>query len=351
MIRLPFLLLFMVIPVMAFSDTLQVAVYDSAPFGHLNAQGKYEGLMVELWEDIAKELGYHYIYHKEDMDGLLAGIQEGQYDVGLGAISVTPNREKIVDFTQAFNPSGTGIAVANIPGKGAFAMYLKPILWSLLNLVWCLLAIILISGFLMVWVEKRHQSANDDADKGIQRLSDALWWSAATITIVKYGDKAPKTILGKILSIFWFFSAIVLIALFTANASAIFSAAKEKNPITKVEELRRVKVGVVQKSSGEEFVRRENITHHTYPTLEIAIEDLLNRKIDALIYNIPVLKHLKHTRYHDQIIIVDKPLIVNNMGIALQENSPLREPIDQVLLQKITEPKWQAAVYKYFGEL
>jgi ABC-type amino acid transport substrate-binding protein len=38
--------------------TLKVAVYDSPPFGFTYDDGTYGGLMVEIWEVIAQELGW-----------------------------------------------------------------------------------------------------------------------------------------------------------------------------------------------------------------------------------------------------------------------------------------------------
>lgn len=73
------------------ADTLRIAVYDSPPFGMKTCSGQVRGLMVELWEDIAAELGLEYVYTLTDMDGVINGLQAREFDVRLGAISITPN--------------------------------------------------------------------------------------------------------------------------------------------------------------------------------------------------------------------------------------------------------------------
>ncbi len=128
---------------------LRVVVYDAARFGFQNPDGAYGGLMVELWEDIALELDLQYEYALADMEGVLTGLQENRYDLGLGAISITPQREKLVDFTQAVNPSGTGIAVASGAIENSFQAYWRPILGSLLRLVGLLLLVLFVSGTLV----------------------------------------------------------------------------------------------------------------------------------------------------------------------------------------------------------
>ena len=114
---------------------LKVAVYDVPPFGLRYPDSTYGGLMVELWEDLADDLGFAYAYTLADMNSLLTGLREQRFDVGLGAISITPRREALVDFTQAVNPSGTGIATAASSQRNAFANYWKPILINLLELI------------------------------------------------------------------------------------------------------------------------------------------------------------------------------------------------------------------------
>ncbi len=118
------------------------------------------------------ELGFTYQYEATDMEGLLGGLQNGRFDVALGAISITPSRERLVDFTQAVNPSGTGIAVAKDSIKNAFQLYWKPILVSLLRLIGLLLLVLLISGTLVWLVELT--SKHSQFDRKISGLADGL---------------------------------------------------------------------------------------------------------------------------------------------------------------------------------
>jgi polar amino acid transport system substrate-binding protein len=178
-----------------------------------------------------------------------------------------------------------------------------------------------------------------------------LWWSAVTMTTVGYGDKVPNSQAGKVLGIIWIFTSIILLSLFTANASAILTANKLKSHIQSEEQLKKVNVGAVTGSSGAEYLLRAEIEFDSFPDIEAAIEGLLKSKIDCIVSNVPVLKYHNNTKkYYDKLAISSKLLLKNNMGIALTDDSPLREAIDQALLKKIAEPKWQKDVYKYLGE-
>jgi len=330
-------------------DTLRIAVYDAPPFGFQHHDSTYGGLMVELWEDIADELGYIYRYELTDMETLLSGLQAGHFDLGLGAISITPNREAIVDFTQAVNPSGTGIAVAAGSWRSSFQAYWRPLLLSIGRVVLAIGIMLLVSGTLVWLVERKNHP--EPSDRHIRNLADGMWWAAVTMTTVGYGDKVPYTRLGKVIGILWIFLGILLFSLFTANASAILTTHRMESHIDSAEDLRRHTVGAVANSSGAEYLRRERIPYLPFETMEETLGALLAGELDAVVNNVPVLKYYNnHPPYFQKLAISQRLLLKNNMGIALPNDSPLREPIDCVLLQKISEPKWQRAVYRYLGD-
>lgn len=328
-------------------DVLRIAVYDSPPFGFREPNGRYSGMMVEIWEDIANELGFTYEYSLTDMDDLLTGLRDDRYDVGLGAITITPQRAAVVDFSQPVNPSGTGIGVS-ANEFDAFWTFWPPIFMSLIRLVTILFVVLIVSGTLL-WLVERSRESRPEVRR-IDGLGDGLWWAAVTMTTVGYGDKVPQTYLGRIIAILWMFTSIILVSLFTANASSIFTTVRVRSHIHTIEDLRRVEVGAAADSSGAEFLEREHVSYRSYTLVEEAIQGMLTGEIDCVVSNIPVMQHLKHTRYHDELVIAPEPLVRNSMGIALQEHSPYQEDIDQVLLRLITEPKWQRTVYRYLGE-
>jgi len=331
------------------NDTLHIAVYDSPPFGMKSKTGQADGLMVELWEDIAKDLNVTSVYHFTNMNGVLSGLENKTYDVGLGAISITPKREKIVDFTQAVNPSGTGIAVSKELSKVSFFKKWMPIFISLLKLIGVLLLMLFISA-LIVWLIEKKYGDGLKSERGINNIADGLWWSAVTMTTVGYGDKVPSSKAGKILGIVWIFISIIFFSLFTAHASSQLSQWEASSNINTTEDLRGIHVVAVAKSSGEEYLLRENISYQPKDNIEDAIHAVLSGEADAVVSNVPVLKYHNRSDFNEKLRISNNYLLRNNMGIALQENSPWREQIDILLLQKITEPKWQDAVYRYIGE-
>jgi ABC-type amino acid transport substrate-binding protein len=46
----------------------------------------------------------------QTVDDLIEGVAARKFDVAIGALTITPERERILDFTQAYYVSGLGIA-------------------------------------------------------------------------------------------------------------------------------------------------------------------------------------------------------------------------------------------------
>lgn len=331
------------------ADTLRVAVYDSPPFGYSNGAGNADGLMVDLWEEIANDLNMDYTYEMTDMSGLMSGLSEGKYDLALGAISITPSRERLVDFTHAVNPSGTGMAIARDALTYSFWDKWAPVFTSLLGLIATLLIMLLIAAVIVYLIERKY-AKQDDSDRNIDSIADGLWWSAVTMTTVGYGDKVPRSKSGKVLGIIWIFFSIVFFSLFTANASAKLSNPVKHDELSSLSDIQDKRVIAVAKSSGEEYLKREHIDYTTRSTIDDAIRAVIDGKADVIVSNVPVLKYYNKMIVNDQLLISKQLLLRNNMGIALPDNSPLKEELDRVLLQKISEENWQNAVYQYLGD-
>lgn len=72
------------------------------PFEYME-DGQYKGFDLDLIQDIAKKLGLTVEFANVDFDTIVPGVSSGaKYDVGIGAITVTTERKKEVDFTDSY---------------------------------------------------------------------------------------------------------------------------------------------------------------------------------------------------------------------------------------------------------
>ena len=74
---------------------------DFPPFENLE-NGKVVGIEVEIMELICEKLGYELVLEQIAFDSVIPGVETGKYDCGMSGISVTPDREESVLFTNAY---------------------------------------------------------------------------------------------------------------------------------------------------------------------------------------------------------------------------------------------------------
>ncbi|MFX5756288.1 transporter substrate-binding domain-containing protein, partial [Acinetobacter baumannii] len=82
---------------------LVVGVNNAPPFAMKGSDGAWSGLSIELWRQVAKATNQTFRFVEvEDMPELIQGTASSRFDVAVGAITVTVDREKILDFTQSY---------------------------------------------------------------------------------------------------------------------------------------------------------------------------------------------------------------------------------------------------------
>src|SRR5262245_41471129 len=67
---------------------------------------KYVGFDIDMWDAIAKEIGVTYQLQPMDFNGILPALQTKQIDVGLAGITIKPERQKVIDFSDGYYDSG-----------------------------------------------------------------------------------------------------------------------------------------------------------------------------------------------------------------------------------------------------
>ncbi len=103
--------------------TLRIALEGTyPPFDYQDKGGKLVGFEVDLGDALTKRLGVKPEYMPTKWDGILAGLDAGRYDVIMNQVTMTPERMKKYDFSQAYTVSGQQLIVR----KGEETKITKP---------------------------------------------------------------------------------------------------------------------------------------------------------------------------------------------------------------------------------
>ncbi|MCT8327947.1 glutamine ABC transporter substrate-binding protein GlnH [Albidovulum sediminis] len=66
----------------------------------------YVGFDIDMWDAIATELGVTYELRPMDFAGIIPALQTGQVDVALAGITIKPERQEVIDFSDGYYDSG-----------------------------------------------------------------------------------------------------------------------------------------------------------------------------------------------------------------------------------------------------
>jgi len=328
---------------------LIVGTKEAPPFSIKPSDGQWTGLSIDLWRQIAAELNLQFEFRELALKQLIDGVSDGSLDAAVAAFTITPEREKKLDFTHAFYTTGLGIAVSGKAHNPWLTVARRMISAAFLKVVASLTLVLLGVGALVWWFEhkKNPQQFNGSAARGI---GSGFWWSAVTMTTVGYGDKAPITLAGRILGLIWMFVAIILISSFTATITSTLTVTQLETVIKGPEDLPKVTVGTIANTTGESYLKQIQLSFRSYGSPQEGLAALKEGKIQALVYDAPILRYYIHQNYIGSLEVLPYRLQRQEYGIALQPNSPLREQINVVLLQKIQEKAWQEKLSQYLGE-
>lgn len=327
---------------------LVVGIKETPPFAMKDADGRWTGISIDLWRQIAEELHIPYEWRELDQSALITGIADGSLDAVVSNLTITPERLDKFDFTYPFYSTGLGIAVAAQDPHPLWTLIKQFFSSAVLGIIGLIFLLLLCIGLVM-WRLERQRNPEQFGGTAIEGIGSGFWFSAVTMTTVGYGDKHPKTLGGQIVALFWMFVSVILVSVFTATITSHLTVKQLTPSIRGLDDLKHSIVGTLPYTTSETFLRSNFISFKTYPSVPEGLEALSRGEIKALVYDDPALRYWIKQQFFGKLEVLPHTYSLESYGIALQDNSPLRKMINRVLLQKIREATWQETLYHYLG--
>jgi polar amino acid transport system substrate-binding protein len=318
------------------------------PFVLRSDDGRWSGLSIELWNQIAADLAVPFELREYDYDlaGLLDAVEHRQVDAAIAAIPISYEGEARFDFTHAYFPAGLGIAV-RAEGTGPLAGLAGLFSLQAVATTGGLIALLLTIGVL-IWLLERRAQAHFDA-RPLHGIADGVWWAAVTMTSTGYGDKVPVTLRGRVLGLLWMFASIFLVALFSATLASSFVVGRLKTGISSPSDLARSRVAAVAGTTGAEWLSAQSIAARNYPFAIQAVKALQRGEVQALVYEKAILGYMFKEYHWNELKLLPHTLTVRYYGIAVPTGSEIKKPINRALLKIVQRPDWKEMVARYVG--
>ena len=333
----------------ATEKVLIVGTKEAPPFSFKNINGKWTGISIELWENIAAEMGLKYQYEEHSVKGLIDGVTNNSLDAVVSSLTLTTEREKLFDFTHPFYNTGLGIAVQTQKGSVWKAVLKKFMSIEFFKIIGALIGGLILIGFI-IWLFERKKNKEEFGGNTKDGIGSGIWWSVVTMTAVGYGDKAPKTLGGRLFASIWMFTGIILVSTFIATITSILTVSQLEYAIDGPEDLRMNTVGTIRYTTSEIYMQNNRIVYIPYDSVDEALEALNVGTINALVYDAPLLQYFVNRDYIGKIEVLPNTFLRQDYGIALPQGSEIREPINRILLKRIHQEEWLDLVYKHLGE-
>lgn len=331
------------VSVAAEEGSMVVAVRVAPPFviaAPEPAQGRpYVGVAIELFEEIAESEGWRYRYEATSVPELIDGLANGQYQVGLGALTVNAEREQRIDFSHPILSTGLVAAVRTDDVAGWQSVLTALSTPAFTRLAGLMVALMLLVGGL-IWLAERRRNPAQFGGKAIEGVGSGFWFAAVTLTTVGYGDKAPVTLPGRMLSLLWMMAGLVLASVFTATVTSALTVGQLSQRIERVEDLADKRLLAIADTTSSSWLERRGWAARAMPDVQTALATLAAGEADALVYDEPLLRWHLDQGHAGSLRILPLILERQDYALALAPGDPRREAINRGLLQRFDEARW-----------
>ncbi|MES1202966.1 MAG: transporter substrate-binding domain-containing protein [Pseudomonadota bacterium] len=322
------------------------------PMVETQPDGKFSGFSAELWQAISDRLHWQSTYQvAPDVHAQLDAVASGAADVGVGAISITAERNKEFDFSQPILNAGLQIMVRS-ERAGAETTALDSLLHLLFApavLVWLSIAVLLtiIPAHIVWFVERNQPDGMISSKKYFPGIFQAFFWGLGALAT--QADSMPKHWFTRIVAVLWMFTSVVFVAFYTAQLTASLTVQQFRSEISGPSDLPGKRVATIRASTSAEYLHTIGVQPTTFATAQEAVAALENNTVDAVVFDAPVLQYYAAHDGAGKVRVVGSIFRNEDYGFAFVNGSPLRKEVDGALLSLREDGSYERLQEKYFG--
>jgi ABC-type amino acid transport substrate-binding protein len=311
--------------------------------------GRRTGFAVDLWAEIAKVAGFQYeVQTADSAQAVVDALAAKRADVGLGALSITAEREHVIDFSYPFYSSGLDI-VTRAQNSSVWDTIRVLFNAQLLKTLALLLALVICFSHVLWFFERR---VNEDEFPGSYKagLFESLWWTLTVLITLGCENKSPRGVPGRLMAVIWMASGVLMISLLTASFSSSLTVSSLAGNINGPADLAAHEIATVVGSTAERWLKAHQVKVRTYPSVAEAIAAVTSEEAAAAVYDEPILRYQLARFPNKSLRLVGNIFEEQGYGFALQLHSPAHKKINQILLELIENRTVETLNKKWFGE-
>lgn len=309
----------------------RVGIYATGlPFIEKTPAGGFVGAEVELWQEVARRVGFTYHYREmRSIADALAALANDELDFALASTTVTSKRSRSMVFSQPYFVSGQGILVnaRELPTIWVlFEVICSPVV---LQAILALLMLLVVYGHVL-WFAERGKNPLVDSHY-FPGVFEAMWCAFAIKSTIGFGDVVPHKWAARVLAVPIWLSGILLASVISAQLISAFVAdsISPDSALSDYRDLVDKKVAVLEGSTGMTAVLDIGVKDLVLVTsTEEGYRRLLGHEVDAVVFDYPQLAYeTDRLRGRGQeVMIIGEPFTQEFYAIPMSPELAAREP-------------------------
>ncbi len=328
---------------------VRIGTIERLPFS-IKREDAWGGFSIELWEAIAAELNIETEYVEfTQFSSMIAAIETGMTDGAVANISVTEERERVLDFSLPIFDAGITVLTPVAGGAGD----VFSVLFSRELMIWIGGAlVILFLAANLIWLTERAVGGHEAfTQRGYRAgVGRGLWWAMNVLTQSSFEVASPQTRLGRFVGVAIVVFGLFVVSAFVAQITASLTVRGLTSTVSDISDLKSRRVGTTAASTSARFLDENGVGYRPYPTIEDMFAALEDDSVDVVVHDGPVLAYFARTQGAGRYQLPARAFKKEQYGMALKESSPLREDVNRSLLRMRENGSYDAIARRWFGD-
>jgi polar amino acid transport system substrate-binding protein len=312
------------------SSVLRIGVAGSPPFVVDVAGG--EGISLEVWQRLATQLGWRYrTIPFDDVPHALTALKGGSLDLVVGPVSITAERAKAMRFSQPYFQSS--LSILSRSEAPSWLQRIRPFFSARFFIALGVFVLILGAVGALIWIAERDENPGQFPSSPGSGIANGMWCAIVTMSTTGYGDRAPITFWGRMVTSVWIIISLLGATTMIAGiASVLTLSGMRTTDISTAADLARRNVAAVPGSPSEALARRYGAASVTIESPEEGYRLLKSRRVDAVVYDRPQLLYFLKEHPDEDVAVSVAQYARQGYGFALPANTTRLHELNVALL-------------------
>nr|GEY49889.1 extracellular ligand-binding receptor [Tanacetum cinerariifolium] len=282
---------------------------------------------------------------------LIDQVHAGEFDAGVGDITITSNRSKYVDFTLPFSDLGLGILSRN--ADTSMWIFMKPLSSDLWIVSGCFFILL---GF-VIWILE-HRTNEEFQGSPVEQIGTTIWFAFSTI-VYAHRQNLQSNLSRSVVTV-WLFVVLVLVSSYNATLSSLLTVEQIQLASKRGSFVYNYENSIVGVLGGS--FKKDNVFKLSDAIGRKYYADALSRGskkggVDAIATEIPYIKEFL-VKYPTGYTMTPSEVITNGFGFPFPLGPPWTPLISTQIAKlredgtlKMLENKWLNPGSKEFAPL